>query len=135
MPRRNNNNKSTILNEFNYCWPIFSAKYPSVPYPNVEVTLLPPEIGGMTIYTNPNRKITINVSIGSQSSEVIRHVIFHELCHLSHHNHSREFYDALDELDPLHQKRNGAYLEKRLQNLENLIEGIDLYYYQKRRKQ
>ena len=123
MPRRNNNNKETILNELAYCWPIFSAKHPAVPCPNVEVTMLPPHIGGMT---SSDRKITINLTIGSQSTEVIRHVIFHELCHLIHFNHSREFYDALDELDPLHQKRNGAYLEKRLQNLENLIETINI---------
>ena len=84
--------------------------------------MLPPHIGGMTA---SNRKIIINVTIGSQSTEVIRHVIFHELCHLIHFNHSREFYDALDELDPLHRKRNGACLEKRLHNLENLIETIN----------
>ena len=123
MPRRNNNNKATILNEFNYCWPIFSAKHPSVPCPNVEVTLLLPHIGGQT---SANGKITLNVMLGDMSTDSIRHVIFHELCHLIHFNHSREFYNALDELDPLHQKRNGAYLEKRLQNLENLIENIDL---------
>ena len=125
MPRRNNNNKETILNELAYCWPIFSAKHPSVPYPNVEVTLLPPHIGGQT---SANGKITLNVMLGDMSTDSIRHVIFHELCHLIHFNHSREFYNALDELDPLHRKRNGAYLEQRLHNLENLIESIDLYY-------
>lgn len=130
--RQKTSPKEKILTEFNCCWPIFSAKHPSVPCPNVEVSLMPPNIGGRTA---SNGKITINETIGSQSTEVIRHVIFHELCHLIHFNHSREFYDALDELDPLHHKRNGAYLEKRLQNLENLIEGIDLYYHQKRRKQ
>ena len=120
MPR-NNNPKGRILNEFSYCWSIFSARHPAVPYPNVEVTLLLPHIGGQT---SANGKITLNVMLGDMSTDSIRHVIFHELCHLIHFNHSREFYDALDELDPLHQKRNGAYLEKRLQNLENLIETI-----------
>ena len=85
---------------------------------------MPPNIGGRTA---SNGKITINVTIGNQSTEVIRHVIFHELCHLIHLNHSREFYDTLDELDPLHRKRNGAYLEKRLQNLENLTETINIH--------
>ena len=129
--RQKNSLKEKILTEFNLCWPIFSAKHPDVPRPNVEVKKLVPHIGGRT---SSSGEITLNVSLGRQSTEVIRHVIFHELCHLIHLNHSREFYNALDELDPLHQKRNGAYLEKRLQNLENLIEGIDLYYYQKRRK-
>ena len=111
-----------ILTEFNYCWPIFSARHPAVPYPNVEVTLLLPHIGGQT---SANGKITLNVTIGKQSTEVIRHVIFHELCHLIHFNHSCEFYNALDELDPLHRKRNGVYLEKRMQNLEKLIEKFE----------
>lgn len=85
--------------------------------------MLPPHIGGMT---SSNRKITINVTIGSQSTEVIRHVIFHELCHLIHFNHSREFYNALDELDSLHRKRNGAYIKKRSQKLDDLVENIDI---------
>ena len=111
-----------ILTEFNYCWPIFSARHPAVPYPNVEVTLLLPHIGGQT---SANGKITLNVMLGEMSTDSIRHVIFHELCHLIHFNHSREFYDALDELDPLHRKRNGVYLEKRMQNLEKLIEKFE----------
>ena len=123
--RQKTSHKEKILTEFKSCWPIFSAKHPAVPCPNVEVKKLVPHIGGRT---SSSGEITLNVSLGSQSTEVIRHVIFHELCHLIHFNHSREFYDALDELDPLHRKRNGAYLEKRLQNLENLIESIDLYY-------
>lgn len=123
--RQKTSPKEKILAEFNCCWPIFSAKHPSVPYPNVEVTLLLPHIGGQT---SANGKITLNVMLGEMSTDSIRHVIFHELCHLIHFNHSREFYDSLDELDPLHHKRNGAYLEKRLQNLENLIESSDLIY-------
>ena len=130
--RQKTSPKEKILTEFNCCWPIFSAKHPDVPRPNVAVKKLVPHIGGRT---SSSGEITLNVSLGYMSTDAIRHVIFHELCHLIHLNHSREFYDALDELDPLHQKRNGAYLEKRLQNLENLIEGIDSYYYQKRRKQ
>ena len=121
MPR-NNNHKKRILNELAYCWPIFSARHPTVPYPKVEVKKLAPHIGGRT---SSSGEITLNVSLGYMSTDAIRHVIFHELCHLIHHNHSREFYDALDELDPLHRKRNGACLEKRLHNLENLIETIN----------
>ena len=120
--RQKTTHTEKILTEFNYCWPIFSARHPAVPYPNVEVTLLLPHIGGQT---SASGKITLNVMLGEMSTDSIRHVIFHELCHLIHFNHSREFYDALDELDLLHWKRNGAYLEKRLQNLENLIETIN----------
>jgi predicted metal-dependent hydrolase len=118
MPR-NNNPKGRILNEFSYCWSIFSVRHPAVSYPSVDVKKLAPHIAGRT---SSSGEITLNVSLGAMSTDGIRHVIFHELCHLIHFNHSREFYDALDELDPLHRKRNGAYLKKRLQNLENLVE-------------
>lgn len=121
--RQKNSHKEKILTDFAYCWPIFSAKHPDVPRPNVAVKKLVPHIGGRT---SSSGEITLNVSLGKMSTDTIRHVIFHELCHLIHLNHSREFYDALDELDPLHQKRNGAYLEKRLQNLENLTETINI---------
>ena len=121
MPR-NNNPKGRILNEFSYYWPIFSARHPTVPYPNVEVKKLAPHIGGRT---SSSGKITLNVMLGKMSTDAIRHVIFHELCHLIHFNHSREFYDALDELDPLHWKRNGAYIKNRLQKLDNIVETIN----------
>lgn len=124
MPR-NNNHKERILNEFSYCWPIFSVLHPTVPYPSVDVKKLAPHIGGRT---SSSGEITLNVSLGDMSTDSIRHVIFHELCHLIHHNHSREFYDALDELDPLHLKRNGTYIKNRLQKLDNLVENIDLIY-------
>ena len=121
--RQKNSYKEKILTDFAYCWPIFSAKHPTIPCPNVKVIRLPLHIGGRT---SSSGEITLNISLGKMSTDTIRHVIFHELCHLIHPNHSREFYDALDELDPLHRKRNGAYLEKRLQNLENLIETINI---------
>ena len=120
---RNNNHKERILNEFTHCWSIFSARYPAVPCPDVEVVLMLPFIFGQT---TANGKITLNVMMCDMSTDSIRHVIFHELCHLIHHNHSREFYDALDELDPLHRKRNGAYIKKRLQKLDNLVETINI---------
>ena len=120
--RQTTTHTEKILTEFNYCWPIFSVKHPSVPCPNVEVKKLAPHVGGKT---SASGKITLNVTIGKHSTEVIRHVIFHELCHLIHFNHSCEFYNALDELDPLHRKRNGVYLEKRMQNLEKLIEKFE----------
>ena len=120
---RNNNHKERILNELAYCWPIFSDRHPTVPYPSVDVKKLAPHIGGST---SSSGEITFNVSLGKMSTDSIRHVIFHELCHLIHHNHSREFYDALDELDPLHQKRNSAYIKKRLQKLDNLVETINI---------
>ena len=122
MPR-NNNHKERILNELAYCWPIFSALHPTIPYPSVDVKKLAPHIGGRT---SSSGEISLNVSLGDMSTDAIRHVIFHELCHLIHFNHSREFYDALDELDPLHRKRNSAYIKKRSQKLDDLVENIDL---------
>ena len=89
----------------------------------MDVKKLAPHIGGRT---SSSGEISLNVSLGDMSTDAIRHVIFHELCHLIHFNHSREFYDALDELDPLHRKRNSAYIKKRSQKLDDLVENIDL---------
>ncbi len=42
-----------------------------------------------------NKNITINENLISYSKQAIRYVILHELCHLKHMNHSKEFWNLV----------------------------------------
>lgn len=44
---------------------------------------------------SPNKNITLNYELIKYSKQAIRYVILHELCHLKHMNHSKEFWDLV----------------------------------------
>lgn len=45
--------------------------------------------------------ILLNTELIKASKACIEYVIQHELCHLIHHNHNKEFYNLLTEVNPL----------------------------------
>jgi len=45
-------------------------------------------------------KITINSSLINLDEKILEYVVVHELCHLRHHNHGKEFHKLLGELIP-----------------------------------
>ncbi|MFH0843528.1 MAG: SprT family zinc-dependent metalloprotease [Bacteroidota bacterium] len=47
-------------------------------------------------------KITISSELIKIDPLFTDHVIIHELCHLKYHNHSKDFYNLLEELEPGH---------------------------------
>lgn len=47
-----------------------------------------------------NGKIMLNSELIKKRQELIDSVILHELCHLKHHNHGKEFYALLEKLMP-----------------------------------
>ncbi len=49
---------------------------------------------------NSKGKITLNIQLVKLGEKYIDYVIIHELCHLKHHNHGREFYRLLEEIVP-----------------------------------
>lgn len=49
---------------------------------------------------NSKGKITLNAHLVKLDESYIDYVIIHELCHLKHHNHGKEFYKLLAELVP-----------------------------------
>ena len=55
--------------------------------------------------------------------EVIDYVIIHELCHIKHHNHSKDFWDEVEKYMPEYKthrkwlKDNGGSLINRLEEL------------------
>jgi predicted metal-dependent hydrolase len=46
--------------------------------------------------------ISVNARLLCLPGSLVRHVLLHELCHLEHLNHSRDFYARLAEIDPQH---------------------------------
>lgn len=49
---------------------------------------------------SPNKNITINYNLIKHSEQAIRYVILHELCHLKHMNHSKEFWNLVSTYMP-----------------------------------
>ena len=45
-------------------------------------------------------KITLNSELIKLDPALVEYVIIHELCHLMHHNHGKNFYSLLEELAP-----------------------------------
>lgn len=48
----------------------------------------------------PNGQIILNPEIIKAPSKCVEYVVIHELCHLVHQNHSRQFYDLQREIMP-----------------------------------
>ncbi len=47
-----------------------------------------------------NGKIMLNTALLKKRQELIDSVIIHELCHLKHHNHGKEFYSLVESIMP-----------------------------------
>ncbi len=52
---------------------------------------------------NSKRRIYINLKLSMCPTEVIEYVIWHEICHLTHMNHSKDFYLLLSQKCPGYQ--------------------------------
>lgn len=63
--------------------------------------------------THFQNTIILNVDLIRAPRECIEYVILHELCHLIHNNHNREFYNLLDSILP-DWKKIKVKLEKKL---------------------
>ena len=54
---------------------------------------------------NSKRRIYINSKIAMCQPEAMEYVMWHEICHLTHMNHSREFYELLGHHYPGYKKQ------------------------------
>ena len=49
---------------------------------------------------SPKGKLSLNPHLVKAPKECVEYVLYHELCHLQEHNHSKRFYTLLNELMP-----------------------------------
>ena len=73
----------------------------SLPTPQLKLRQMPTRWGSCT----PSGVVYLNPDLIKTSSSCIEYVIVHELCHLVHRNHNRDFYELLDRILPDWQRR------------------------------
>ena len=95
-----------LLDSFKkFCRHYVSLK--SVEFPRLFVRKMKTRWGSLSLKAN----LTLNLELIKAPPECIEYVIFHELCHLVHHNHSKEFFLLLNRILP-----NAAKLKDKLEN-------------------
>ncbi len=76
------------------CWKGELAKL--YDQPQIQIKILKKRWGSLS----PRGILTLNLELIKAPKECIDYVITHELCHLKYPNHSKEFYQLLEELFP-----------------------------------
>ncbi len=79
--------------------------------------------GAKTRFGSCSGKNTISFSfyLMRYPEEAIDYVVVHELCHIIHHNHSKEFYKEIEKILPDYKER-----EKLLRNFTGYIPGQEI---------
>lgn len=80
-----------------------------------------PQFGILTMQTqwgscSPQGRLTLNPHLVKVPTACIDYVILHELCHLAEHNHSKRFYQLLEQVMPDWQR-----VKKRLDDLAHRV--------------
>ena len=107
--------------EYDYCWEIFSRRFPELAKPKLYVRKMRQKWG--VCVQSVQTHITLNRCLQTAEVEFVRHVIFHEMCHLLHPNHKREFYDLLKQFDAMQISEN-ELVNKRVERLRQRAEAI-----------
>lgn len=107
--------------EYDYCWEIFSRRFPELAKPKLYVRKMRKKWG--LCVQGVQTHITLNRCLQTAEVEFVRHVIFHEMCHLLQPNHKREFYDLLKQFDTL-QIRENEKINQRVERLKQRAEAI-----------
>ncbi len=91
--------KIYLASLFDDCWKSFDKK--ELQQPILKLQKMEKRWGSLSV----NMRLTLNVNLIQAPKECIEYVIFHELCHLIHHNHSANFYKLLNRTMPDWMKR------------------------------
>lgn len=84
---------------FNHCWPWFE-KLP-IEKPRIRIQRMKKRWGSLS----KNGLLTLNTDLIRAPKECIDYVVTHELCHLSYHDHSPNFYRLLEKVMPDWERR------------------------------
>ena len=102
---------------YDECWAVFHPHFPQLAKPKLTIRKMQRAWG----VCHEQTRITLNRNLENAKPNFVRHVIFHEMCHLIHPHHKRDFYDLLKQFDPLQQKENQK-IDKRVAALRALAD-------------
>ncbi len=97
-----------------YCFELFSRKY-SYQFPTLKIRKMKARWGSMS----SKGGMVLNAFLIHSSIECIDYVITHELCHLKHRNHSKQFYKTQEEF-----VQNWKELKKKLESFNCEIKSL-----------
>lgn len=90
-----NLNITTIFNErFNYCYNLFTE---NIVYPKLKIRKMVSRWG---VCNRSNLTVTLNYNLINYDIKTIDYVIIHELSHLVHFDHSKEFWKTVSKYCP-----------------------------------
>lgn len=107
-----------LQKEYDYCWAIFHQQFPYLRKPILQIRSLKKAWGSCN-----EERILLNKNLERANVLFVRHVVFHEMCHLLYPNHKREFYDLLKRFDPMQQIEN-EHLNSRVEALKKRVEAL-----------
>ncbi|MEE9369093.1 MAG: SprT family zinc-dependent metalloprotease [Pontiella sp.] len=84
---------------FERCWPKFNKL--GLTRPDIQIRKMKSRWGSLSA----KGRLTLNADLIRAPKECIDYVVTHELCHLTHHNHSPAFYELLEKSMPDWKKR------------------------------
>ena len=91
--------KHILPERFEICLSVFQQVYP-IPRPTLKLRKMRSRYGSCYYKKNQVVLNTLNICY---REEIIDYIIFHELCHFIHPNHSPAFYACLGQFVPNHQ--------------------------------
>src|SRR6056297_313195 len=89
-----NKAEETFIKHINKWWPLFEKK--GFIRPRLRIKKMKTRWRSLSKKGN----LSLNVELIKAPAECIEYLVVHELCHLEHHNHGRDFYGLLEELLP-----------------------------------
>lgn len=88
---------------------IYNKIEEDIPYPALKIRNMKTRWGVCNVKT---KVITLNLELIKMDEKYLDYVIIHELCHLKHPNHSKDFWNMVSKYEPLYKK-----LRKEMKNV------------------